>query len=395
MMRMDDDVVLVSGARTAIGKFGGSLKEIDAHLLGATAIKAALERATVPAEEVDAVVMGQVGSVGPDAFNARRCQLAAGIPPSAVAMNVNRLCSSGLQAIVSGAYDLWSGHANLVVAGGDENMSRQPFLDYHARDGWRLGHHEVIDGTLSLVTDPFGDYPMGATAERVAAVYGVSREDQDAFAAESQRRALAAIDAGVFAQEIAPVEVPRAETPFAIDEHPRRGVTAESLARLRPAFQFDGTVTAGNSSGINDAAAAVVMMRASEAARRGLRARLVLRAWSTVGVEPDVMGYAPALAIPAVLKDAGLSLDAIDHIELNEAFAAQALAVIRGAALDAAKVNPNGGAIALGHPVGATGALLTVKLMYALERARSRFGIVTMCVGGGQAMAAVFERPAD
>lgn len=388
-----DPIVLVSGVRTAIGKFGGSLKDVDAHVLGASVIKEALRRAEVDPAEVDEVVMGQVGEVGPDAFNARRCALEAGVPPKATAMNVNRLCSSGLQAIVSAAQEIMTGQAEVVVAGGDESMSRQPFLDYQARNGWRLGSRALVDGTLSLVTDPFGNYPMGVTAEQVAERYDVTRGEQDRFAAQSQERAVAAIDAGWFDDEILPIEVKGSDGPFRVDEHPRRGVTEASLAKLRPAFAEGGSVTAGNSSGINDGAAAVVLMKASEADRRGLAPRLVLRSWAVSGIEPEVMGYAPALAIPRALERAGLDKEDIDVVELNEAFAAQALAVVRDLGLDEENVNPAGGAIALGHPVGATGAILTVKLMHALERLGKRRGLVSMCIGGGQGMAAVFERP--
>ena len=389
-----DPVVLVSGVRTAIGRFGGALKDVEAHELGAACIREALARAGVEPGEVDEVVMGQVGQVGPDAYNARRCAIAAGIPPSATAMNVNRLCSSGLQAIVTGAQEILTGQASVVVAGGDESMSRQPFLDYGARDGWRLGSRELVDGTLSLVTDPFGGYPMGATAETVAERYGVGREEQDAFAARSQERALAAIEAGHFEREIVPVQPPRAEQPFVRDEHPRAGTTAETLAKLRPVFKNGGTVTAGNSAGINDGGSAVVLVRESEAARRGLTPRLRLCSWAVSGIEPEVMGYAPALAIPKALERARLTVADVDLVELNEAFAAQAVAVVRDVGLDSETVNVSGGAIALGHPVGATGAILTVKLMHALERLDLRRGIVTMCIGGGQGMAAVFERPA-
>jgi acetyl-CoA C-acetyltransferase len=388
-----DPVVIVAGVRTAIGRFGGSLKDVEAHELGAAAIREALARAGIEPEEVEEVVMGQVGQVGPDAYNARRCAIAAGIPPQATAMNVNRLCSSGLQAILTGAQEILTGQASVVVAGGDESMSRQPFLDYGARDGYRLGSRELVDGTLSLVTDPFGRYPMGVTAERVAERYGVGREEQDHFAARSQTLAAAAIAAGHFDAEIVPVLPPRSEEPFARDEHPRLGTTADGLAKLKPVFREDGTVTAGNSAGINDGAAAVVLMHASEAERRGLPPRLRLRSWAVSGIEPEVMGYAPALAIPKALMKAGLALGDVDLVELNEAFAAQAVAVVRDVGIDEEKVNVSGGAIALGHPVGATGAILTVKLMHALERLGGRTGVVTMCIGGGQGMAAVFERP--
>jgi acetyl-CoA C-acetyltransferase len=389
-----DPIVLVAGVRTAVGRFGGGLKDVDAHVLAATCIREALRRAEVEPTEVDEVVLGQVGQVGPDAYNARRAGIEAGIPPGATAMNVNRLCSSGLQAIVTGAQEIMVGQANVVVAGGNESMSRQPFLDYQARSGWRLGSHELVDGTLSLVTDPFGRYPMGETAERVAERYGVSREDQDLFAARSQERAIRAIEEGHFDREIVPVDVPRGE-PVVRDEHPRAGITVEDLGKLKPVFRSGGTVTAGNSSGINDGAAAVVLMRASEAERRGLTPRLRLVSWSVTGIEPELMGYGPALAIPRALEKAGMTLDEIDLVELNEAFAAQAVAVVDAVGLDEETVNLSGGAIALGHPVGATGALLTVKLMHALERMDGRKGIVTMCIGGGQGMAAVFERPDD
>jgi acetyl-CoA C-acetyltransferase len=387
----DDPIVIVGGARTAIGRFGGSLKDLDAPELAAPCIREALDRAGVEPAEVDEVVMGQVGQVGADAYNARRAALAAGLPTSTTAMNVNRLCSSGLQAIVTGAQQLMTGQATIVVAGGNESMSRQPFLDYGARDGWRLGGREVVDGTLSLVTDPFGRYPMGVTAENVADKYSVSRDEQDAFALQSQERAAAAIDRGDFTEEIVPITAPRASEPFDRDEHPRP-TSLEILGGLRAAFRKDGTVTAGNSSGINDGAAAVVLMRRSEAMHRGAEPRLALRAWAVTGIDPEVMGYAPAMSIPRALERAGLTVDDIDIFELNEAFAAQAVAVARDAGLPDEKVNPFGGAIALGHPVGATGAILTIKLMHGLERTGGRRGVVTMCIGGGQGMAAVFER---
>ena len=385
-------MVVVGAARTAIGTYGGSLSGIDAYKLGAITIKESLRRAGVEPGEVDEVVMGQIGQVGPDAYNARRCALEAGLPSSTTAMNVNRLCSSGLQAIITGVQQIMLGEADIVVAGGDENMSSQPFLDYQARDGWRLGPRKVIDGTLSLVTDPFGGYPMGVTAEKVAERYDVSRQEQDRFAAESQRRASIAIKNGLFEEDIVGVDRPK-DNPFLVDEHPRPNTTVETLARLRPVFAKGGSVTAGNSSGINDGAASVVLMSEKTAEARGSEPLLRLVAWAVSGIDPEVMGYAPALAIPAVLEKTGLTLDDIDLIELNEAFAAQAVAVIRDAGLDPEKTNVDGGAIALGHPVGATGAILTIKLMRALERIDGRRGIVTMCIGGGQGMAAIFERP--
>ena len=382
----DDPVVIVSGVRTAIGRFGGSLKDVEAAELGAVCIREALRRAAMEPADVDEVVMGQVGGVGPDAVNARRCALAAGLPTTSTAMNVNRACSSGVQAIATGVQEILTGQADVVVAGGNESMSRQPFLEFGRREGWKLGHHKVVDGTLSLVTCAFGGYPMGVTGENVAERYGVSREEQDRFALRSQELAAAAIERGDFDAEIVPVG------DFARDEHPR-ATTLEKLASLKPAFKENGTVTAGNATGVNDGAAAVVLLRRSEAERRGLTPRLALTAWAVTGIEPEVMGYGPAQAIPRVLERAGLSLDDIDIIELNEAFAAQAVAVARDAGLPPEKVNPFGGAIALGHPIGATGAILTVKLMHALERTGARRGIVTLCIGGGQGFAAVFERP--
>ncbi len=387
-----DPVVVVGAARTAIGTYGGSLSGIDAYKLGAVTIRESLNRAGVEPGEVDEVVMGQIGQVGPDAYNARRCALEAGLPSHTTAMNVNRLCSSGLQAIITGAQQVMLGSADIVVAGGDENMSSQPFLDYQARDGWKLGPRNVIDGTLSLVSDPFGNYPMGATAEKVAERYNVSREEQDRFAAESQRRAAIAIKDGHFEDDIVAVNRPK-DSPFMVDEHPRPNTTLERLARLRPVFKKGGSVTAGNSSGINDGAATMVLMSEKTAEERGAEPLLRLVAWAVSGIDPEVMGYAPALAVPKVLEKAGLTLDDIDLIELNEAFAAQAVAVIRDAGLDPDKTNVDGGAIALGHPVGATGTILTIKLMRALERIDGRRGIVTMCIGGGQGMAAIFERP--
>jgi acetyl-CoA C-acetyltransferase len=391
MSGQGDYAVIVDGARTPVGRFGGALKDVDPSELAAVAIRAALERSGVQPEEVDEVVMGQCGQVGPDVYNARRCALAAGIPASATAMNVNRLCASGLQAIVTGAQQLLLGESSVVVVGGDESMSRQPFFDYQARDGWRLGSHELVDGALSLVTDPFGRYQMGETAERVAERYDVSRETQDEFALISQQRAKRAIEAGHLEREIASVSVPRRDEPLTHDEHPRPDTTIDSLNKLRPVFRKDGTVTAGNASGMNDGAAALVMMRESEARKRGLRSRLRFVGTAVSGIEPEIMGYGPALAIPKVLGRLGLRLPDIDIVELNEAFAAQAVAVIRDVGLDADRVNPMGGAIAYGHPVGATGAILTLRLMHELERLGGHRGMVTMCIGGGQGIATVFE----
>ncbi|WP_080796423.1 thiolase family protein [Corynebacterium pacaense] len=389
----DNKVVFLGGDRTAVGTFGGSLSGVPTHQLGTHAMTAALINAGVTAETIDEVIIGCVGQVGEEAFLARRIALGAGAREDSTAMTVNRLCGSGLQAIQSAALELQSGDSRYVVAGGAENMSLQPFLDYHARDGWRLGDRTVIDGTKSLVTDPFGQYPMGNTAEAVATEFGISREEQDAFALESQLRAAQAQEAGLFDAEIAPIEVPRKRetVTFARDEHLRPNSTADKLAALRPAFVKGGTVTAGNSSGINDAAAALVLSLESTARADGLAPIGELVAFAKAGIRPEIMGYAPRLATERVLSKAGLSLDQIDWIELNEAFAAQAVAVIRDVGMDPAKVNPLGGAIALGHPVGATGSILALRTLINLRRTGGEYGLVTMCIGGGQAVAAIIR----
>lgn len=392
-MAAEDRIVIVGGARTPTGSFGGGLATVPNHELGAHAVTAACERAGVAVADVDEFVIGCVGQVGGDAFIARRVALAAGARPSSTAMAVNRLCGSGLQAVASAALELRLGESKLAVAGGCENMSRQPFMDFQARQGYRLGHHTLVDGTLSLVTDPWGDYPMGATAEAVARRYGVSREEQDAFAAESQRRAQQALADGAVAAEIAPLTIAsrKGDVVLDTDEHPRAGVTTESLARMRPAFAKDGSVTAGNSSGINDAGAAVVVTTLAEAQRRGLTPLGELVDFTKVGLEPEVMGYAPKLAIDKILDRTGLALSDIGWIELNEAFASQAVAVIRDAGLDPAKTNPLGGAIAWGHPIGATGAILTLRTLTNMQVHGIEHGLVTMCIGGGQAVAAIFR----
>lgn len=389
---MTEDVVIVDGVRTAIGTFGGSLKEVPVSTLGAAVIREALRRSGVEPGTVDEVILGSVGQVSQDAFLARVAALGAGLPAeTSTAQTVNRLCGSGLQAIITGAQWLKLEDADVVVAGGAENMSRLPYYVWN-RWGRRLGHSELEDGVLSAVTDPFEHYPMGVTAEKVAEEFGISRLDQDTLALDSQQRARAAIAEGRFADQILPLEVPdgRQTREFSVDEHPR-DTSLEQLQRLRPAFQEGGTVTAGNSSGINDGAAAVVLMRARDAERKGLSPRGRLVSYAVAGIRPEIMGYAPVAAIAKALQKAELTLDDISLVELNEAFAAQARAVVRDAHLDWSITNVNGGAIALGHPIGATGAILTVKMLYELERRRERFGLVTMCIGGGQGIAAVVE----
>ena len=391
----EDKVVFLGGARTAVGTYGGTLSQVPNHKLGAHAMKAALDNANVPAETIDEVIIGCVGQVGEEAFLARRIALEAGARDDSTAMTVNRLCGSGLQAIQSAALELRTGDSRYAVAGGAENMSLQPFLDYGARDGWRLGDRTIIDGTKSLITDPFGQYPMGNTAEAVATEFGISREEQDAFAAQSQQRAAKAQEEGLFDAEIAPIEVSkkRETITFAKDEHIRPGSNVEKLSKLRPAFVKDGTVTAGNSSGINDAAAALVLSLESRAHADGLEPIGELVAFAKAGIRPEIMGYAPKLATERVLAKSGLTLDQIDWIELNEAFAAQAVAVVRDLGMDPEKVNPLGGAIALGHPVGATGSILTLRTLVNLKRTGGEYGLVTMCIGGGQAVAAILRVP--
>lgn len=390
-----EQVYIVEGARTAVGAYAGGLAAVPAHVLGATAIVGALERAQADPAEVDDVILGCVGQVGPQAFNARLAALEAGVPASANAFNVNRLCGSGLQAIWTAATQIRVGDSRVVVAGGNENMSSQPMMDFSARAGARLGHRTLIDGTLSLVTDPWSDAPMGVTAENVANEHGVTRARQDAFALESQRRAAAAQDAGRFAEEIVPVEVVgrRSTTVIDTDEHLRRDADAEALGRLRPAFADGGSVTAGNSSGINDGAGAVVVMSAREIDERGLEPLARIASFAKGGIAPEVMGFAPAIAIPRALEGAGVSLADVGVVELNEAFAAQAVAVADAVGIDPDVLNPLGGAIALGHPVGATGAILALRAAYEMRRAAHRYGVVSLCIGGGQGVAMVLERP--
>jgi len=392
--RNGEGIVVAGGVRTAIGKFAGAFKDTPTSDLGANAIRAAVERAGISPDVVDEVILGCVGQVGEDAFNARLATLKAGLPEKTTAFNVNRLCGSGLQAINSAVQELRTGEAQVVVAGGNENMSIQPYFLPRSQVGWRLGEATLVDGTLSLVTDPFGRYQMGATAEKVADRYGVSRQAQDAFAAESQRRAAAAIADGRFADQIVPIAIPQKKGDPVIaqlDEHPRPGTTVESLGRLKAAFREGGSVTAGNSSGINDAGAAVVVMTRAKADELGVTPQLEWVADAVAGIAPEIMGVAPIFAVQNLLKKVGMTINDIDLMELNEAFAAQAVAVIRELEIDPDKVNPNGGAIALGHPVGATGAILTVKLAYELKRRQAEWGIVTMCIGGGQGIATLFR----
>lgn len=389
-----EKIVIVGGARTPIGSFGGAFKNVDAYELGAAATVDALNRTNISASEVGEVVMGCISQVGPDAYNARRVSLAAGLDRSVPAFNVNRLCGSGLQAIWSAAQELlWSPDLTVAVAGGNESMSRTPFLDFEARGNSRLGNRRLQDGTLAILTDPFSNKHMGFTAVNVANKYGISREQQDEFALESQRRAATDAARAAFAEEIIPVSSGgRTPVEVSVDEHPRPDTTLEILAGLRPVFDPEGSVTAGNSSGINDGAAATVLMRETDVRERGLNGLVTLEAVATAAMEPELMGYAPVIALERLWKQTGLTPADVDVFEVNEAFAAQAVAVIRDANLDPEKVNPYGGAISLGHPVGATGAILTLRAALDLTRRDLEYAVVTMCIGGGQALAALIRR---
>lgn len=388
-----EKIAIVSGARTPIGRFGGGFKDTPAHELGAIATTAALQRSGIAPERVGEVVIGTIGQVAGDAYISRRIALAAGLDVDTPAFTVNRLCGSGLQAIWSGAQELLWGSTDVVVAGGAENMTRMPFYDFNARYNDRLGHRQLLDGTIAMLTDPFTDRHMGTTAENVAERFGISREEQDAFALESQRRAASDAAQQAFAEEIVPVTTSgRKPVEVSRDEHPRPDTTLETLATLPSAFVKDGTVTAGNASGINDGAAATVLMRESDARAEGAPVLATLEAVTTAAIEPEIMGYAPTLALRKLFAQTGLKPADISTIELNEAFASQALAVIRDTELDPARVNPYGGAIALGHPVGATGAILTVRAALTLQRTGGEHAIITMCIGGGQALAALIKR---
>ena len=388
-----EDVVLVSGVRTAIGRFNGSLANTPASDLGSTVIKEAVNQAGIEPEVVDQVIMGIVGQVAEDAYLSRVSTIKAGLEIETPAVNVNRLCGSGLEAINSAARYIETGDAEVVVAGGAENMTRLPYYLRKARSGYRLGHDTIEDGVVKLLSDPFEGYHMGITAEKLAEEFEISRAAQDELSAESQRRALNAIEKGYFKDQIVPLTVRkgREEHIFDTDEFPQNS-SVEKLSKLRPAFKEDGMVTPGNASGINDGASATVVMSATKAAALGVKARLRLVARAEAGVDPSIMGRGPIPAVNKVLEKADMTLDQMDVIELNEAFASVACACANELSLDPEKTNPNGGAIALGHPVGATGNILTVKLMHEMERTGARYGLVSMCIGGGQGIATIFER---
>ncbi|GLT00391.1 3-ketoacyl-CoA thiolase [Sphingobium jiangsuense] len=389
------DVFLVSAARTAIGSFGGSLKDQRPGELGAHVAKAAIERAGVEASQVGNVVFGSVVQTEPrDAYVARIAAIVAGVPQESPALTVNRLCGSGLQAIISAAQSIMLGDNDIALGGGVEVMSRAPYFAQGVRWGQKMGDAALVDGLTGALTDPFQSIHMGVTAENVAARYGISREDQDALAFESQKRAANAIAQGYFKDQIVPVEilVRRKPVAFDTDEFVRTDAAAEDFGKLKPVFQKDGTVTAGNASGINDGAAAVVLASEAAVKAQGLKPLARLVSYGHAGVDPAYMGIGPVPASRKALERAGLQVGDLDVIESNEAFAAQACAVARELGFDPAKVNPNGSGISLGHPVGATGAIITTKLAYELQRTGGRYGLVTMCIGGGQGIAAIWER---
>ncbi|HJV84523.1 MAG TPA: acetyl-CoA C-acyltransferase family protein [Noviherbaspirillum sp.] len=389
------EVVVVGAARTAIGTFSGSLKDVPLSTLATTAVKAALERSGVAAPEVGHVVMGNVIPTDPrDAYLSRVAAMDAGIPQETPAFNVNRLCGSALQAIVSAAQSIMLGDTDIAIGAGAEAMSRGPYLVPAARWGARMGDTQMLDYMNGILHDPWQKVHMGITAENVAERYSITREMQDALALESQRRAANAIAAGYFKDQIVPVEIAtrKGTVLFNTDEHVRPNVTAEDLAKMKPVFKKDGLVTAGNASGLNDGAAALVLAEAQRAQALGLKPLARLVGYAHAGVEPLYMGIGPVPATRKVLERTGLRVQDLDVIEANEAFAAQACAVARELDFDPAKVNPNGSGISLGHPVGATGAIIATKAIYELHRTGGRYALATMCIGGGQGIAAIFER---
>jgi acetyl-CoA C-acetyltransferase len=388
-------VVVLSGVRTAIGTYGGALKDVPPTQLGATVVREAVTRAGVEPKEVGHVVFGNViHTDAKDMYLARVAAMDGGLTHETPALTLNRLCGSGLQAIVSAAQTILLGDNDVAIGGGAESMSRGLYGITHLRWGQRMGDSQTIDMMVGALTDPFDSVHMGITAENVAARHSITREQQDAFAVESQRRATNAISKGHFKEQVVPIEMKtrKGTVSFDTDEHVRTDASLESVSKLKAAFKSDGTVTAGNASGINDAGAAVVLMEAGAASHRGLKPLARLVAYGHSGVDPKYMGMGPVPAVKRALEKARLNITDMDVIESNEAFAAQACAVSKELGLDPVKVNPNGGAIALGHPIGATGAILTIKAIYELHRTGGRYALVTMCIGGGQGIAGIFER---
>ena len=391
------DVVIVSAARTAVGKFGGSLAKIAAPELGATVIRAVLERAGVKPDQVSEVIMGQVLTAGSGQNPARQSLIKAGLPNAVPGMTINKVCGSGLKAVMLAANAIVAGDAEIVIAGGQENMSASPHVLPGSRDGFRMGDAKLVDTMIvDGLWDVYNQYHMGITAENVAKEYGITREEQDAFAALSQNKAEAAQKAGRFDDEIVPVAIPQRKgepLQFATDEFVRHGVTAESLAGLKPAFSKDGSVTAANASGLNDGAAAVLVMSAQKAAALGLTPLARIKAYANAGVDPSVMGMGPVPASRRCLERAGWTPGDLDLMEINEAFAAQALAVHKQMGWDTSKVNVNGGAIAIGHPIGASGCRILVTLLHEMAKRDAKRGLASLCIGGGMGVALAVERP--
>jgi acetyl-CoA C-acetyltransferase len=390
----DEDVVIVSAARTPVGSFNGALSSVPAHTLGEVAIRAALDRAHVPPADVDEVIMGQILTAGEGQNPARQAAVAAGIPIEATAWGLNQVCGSGLRAVAVGAQQIKTGDADIIVAGGQESMSLSPHVA-HLRNGQKMGNLELVDSMIKDgLWDAFNGYHMGTTAENVARQWQITREEQDKFATHSQNKAEAARKAGKFKDEIAPVTIKtrKGETIVSEDEYIREGAKVEDAAKLRPAFDKEGTVTAANASGINDGAAAVVLMSAAEAKKRKLKPLARIASWATAGVDPKIMGSGPIPASRKALEKAGWKVSDLDLIEANEAFAAQALAVNKDLAVDAGKVNVNGGAIAIGHPIGASGARILVTLLHEMQKRDAKKGLATLCIGGGMGIAMCVER---
>ncbi|MCP1190502.1 acetyl-CoA C-acetyltransferase [Priestia flexa] len=391
------EVVIVSAVRTAIGSFGGSLQNVSAPTLGGVVIKEALNKVGIAANDVDEVIMGNVLQAGLGQNPARQAALAAGLPETVSSLTINKVCGSGLKAVHLATQAILAGDAEVIVAGGMENMSQAPYLLKNARNGFKMGDQKVVD---SMIQDglwcAFNDYHMGITAENLCDKYSITREEQDSFAAASQQKAEAAIESGRFQDEIVPVEVPGRKgqvTIFDRDEFPRAGTTAESLGKLRPAFKKDGSVTAGNASGINDGAAAVVVMSRQKADELGLTPLVTVKSNASVGVDPSIMGIGPVSAVKKALEKAAVSLEDVELVEANEAFAAQSIAVDRELKFNQETLNVNGGAIALGHPIGASGTRVLVSLIHEMQKREAKLGLATLCIGGGQGVATLVERP--
>jgi len=389
------DVVIVSGCRLPVGSYGGSLKNISAIDMGAMVVREAVKRAGIAPAAVDEVIIGQVGQVAENGFVARAISLKAGLPKETLAYSVNRQCGSSLQSIVEAVMEIQTGQSEVVVAGGAENISQLPYYVKDARWGARMGHKSFEDGVIDILTWPLDGNHNGVTAENVANVYNVSREEQDQFALESQLKACAAIEAGIFKDEILPVEMKDRKgnvTVFDTDEGPRAGMTIDKLAKLRPCFVKGGTVTAGNSSTLNDGAAAVVVMSADKAKELGITPKMKIEGYAIAGFDAELMGYSPKFSSEKLAEKLGLNLKDIDMFEINEAFASQAYAVSRDLGLDKEKVNIYGGGISIGHPIGATGTILTVKVMYELMRSDKKDAMISMCIGGGQGISMYFTK---